>query len=99
MAGGKVGKRIMIEDPSNRIADCAHYLLYGTTRLIRIGTIAAFLVRRLADTADWRQRTIEYAYDLTEGDLVRLFNQVISSVYPTSAGDESSSFECEKNLL
>ena len=89
----------MIEDPSNRITDCAHDVLYGTTRLIRIGTIAAFLVRRLADAADWRQRTIEYAYDLTEGDLARLFNQVISSVYPTSAGDESSSFECEKNLL
>ena len=89
----------MIEDPSNRIADCAHYLLYGTTRLIRIGTIAAFLVRCLADAADWRQRTIEYAYDLTEGDLVRLFNQVISSVDSTSAGDEPSSFECEKNLL
>lgn len=89
----------MIEDPSNRIADCAHYVLYGTTRLIRIGTIAAFLVRRLADAADWRQRTIEYAYDLTECDLVRLFNQVISSVDPTSARDESSSFECEKNLL
>ncbi len=99
MAGGKVGKRIMIEDPSNRITDCAHYLLYGTTRFIRIGTIAAFLVRRLADAADWRQRTIQYAYDLTEGDLIRLFNQVISSVYPTSAGDESSSFEREKNLL
>ena len=99
MAGGKVGKRIVIEDPSNRIADCAHYLLYRTTRLIRIGTIAAFLVSCLADAADWRQRTIEYAYDLTECDFVRLFNQVISSVYPTSAGDEPSSFECEKNLL
>jgi hypothetical protein len=36
---------------------------------------------------------------LTEGDLVRLFNQVISSVYSTSAGDEPSSFECEENLL
>lgn len=89
----------MIEDPSNRIADFAHYLLHGTTRRIRIGTIAAFLVRRLADAADWRQRTIEDADDLTERDLVRLFNQVISSVYPTSAGDEPSSFECEKNLL
>jgi hypothetical protein len=66
MAGGKVGKRIVIEDPSNRIADRAHDLLYGTPCLIRIGTIAAFLVCRLADAADWRQRTIEYAYDLTE---------------------------------
>lgn len=72
----------MIEDPSNRIADFAHYLLHGTLRLVRVWTVVAFLVGRLADAADWRQRTIEDAYDLTERDLVRLFNQVISSVYP-----------------
>lgn len=89
----------MIEDPSNRIADFAHYLLHGTMRFVCVGTVVAFLVGRPADAADWRQRTIEYAYDLSECDLVGLFNQVISSVYSTSAGDEPSSFECEKNLL
>ncbi len=99
MVCGKVGKGIVIEDSSNRITDCAHDLLYGTSRLIRIRTIAAFLVRRLTDAADWSQRTIEYSYDLTECDLVRLFNKDISSVHSTSAGDEPGSFEREKNLL
>lgn len=99
MARGKVGKRIVIEDSSNRITDRAHDLLYGTPQLIRIRTIAAFLVRRLTDAADRRQGTIEYAYDLTECDLVRLFNKNISSVHTPSAGDESSSLECKKNLF
>ncbi len=89
----------MIEDSSNRITDRAHDLLHRTPRLIRVGTVAAFLVRRLADAADRRQRTIEYSYDLTECDLVRLFDKDISSVHSASAGDEPSSFECEKNLL
>ncbi len=89
----------MIEDAGNRITDRAHDLLHGTPRLIRVGTITAFLVRRLADTADRRQWTIEYAYDLTECDLIRLFNKDVSSVHPASAGDEPSSFEHEKYLL
>ena len=99
MACGKIGKRIVIEDSCNRIANRTHYLLHGTTRLIRIGTIAAFLVCRLTDTPDRCEGTIEYAYDLTECDLVRLFNKDVSSVHPTSAGDEPGSFEHEKNLL
>lgn len=99
MACGKIGKRIVIEDSSNCITDRTHDLLYGTPRLIRIRTIAALLVRRLTDAADWRQWTIEYAYDLTECDLIGLFNKDISSVHPTSAGDEPSSLECEKNLF
>src|SRR5574337_1707697 len=99
MAPGKVGERIVIEDSSNCITDRAHDLLYGTPRLIRIRTIPAFLVRRFTDTADRRQRTIEYAYDLTERDLVRVFNKDVSSVHTASAGDEPSSLECEKNLF
>lgn len=99
MVGGKVGKRIMIEDSCDRITDRAHNLLYGTPRLIRIGTIATFLICRLTDTADRCQRTIEYAYDLTECNLIRLFNKDVSSVHPPSAGDEPGPFECEKNLL
>lgn len=99
MAGGKVGQRIVIEDSGNRITDRGHDLLYGTPRLIRIGTIAAFLVRRLTDAADRRQWAIEYAYDLTECDFVRLLNKDISSLHPTSAGDEPRSFECQENLL
>jgi len=89
----------VIENSSNRITDRTHDLLYGTPRLIRIRTIAAFLVRRLTDAADRRQWTIEYAYDLTECNFFRLFNKDISTIDPTSAGNESSSFECEKNLL
>jgi hypothetical protein len=85
MGGGKVGEGIVIEDPSNRITDGAHDLLKGAPRLIRIRAIIAFLVRCFTDAPDRRQRTIEYAYDLTECNIVRLFNKNVSSVDSTSA--------------
>lgn len=99
MACGKVGQGIVIEDSGDGITDRTHDLLYGTPYLIRIRTIAAFLVRRLTHTADRCEGTIEYAYDLAKRDLVRLFDKDISSVHAASAGDESGSLECEKNLF
>ena len=99
LAGGKVGKGVVIEYSGDRVTNRSHYLLHGTVRLIRVRTFIAFLVGRLTDAPDRRQRPIQYAYDLPQCDFVRLFNKDVPTVHPTSAGDETGSFEREENLL
>ena len=99
MAGSKVGERVVIQYSGNGITHSAHHMLDRTLGLIRVRTIAALLVGRFADAADWCERAVENAYNLTKCNVSRLLDKSVSSFHPSTAGEKPGSFEGEKNLL
>ena len=74
-------------------------MLHGALRLIRVGTIAAFLVGRFTDAADWSERAVENADDLAKRDILRLLDKTVPSLDPSAAGEQTGSFERKENLL
>ncbi len=99
MAESEIGERVVIQYPSNRITHGTHHMLQGALRPIRVGTIGAFLVGCFADAANWSERAVKNAYDLTERDVPWWLNKGVPPLHPSSAGEKSGSLEGEKNLL
>ena len=89
----------MIQDPSNRIANSTHDVLKRAPRLSRIGAFLTFVKGCFADAADWSKGAIKNADNLTEGDVLRLFDQPIPSLDPSAAGENACPFECQEDLL
>ncbi len=76
----------MIEDAGDRVPNRTHDVLDRTLSLIGVWAVAAFLIRRFADTADGRKRPVEDADDLAECDGIRRFDQSVATLHPTAAG-------------
>lgn len=61
----------MIQNVGDRVSDSSHDMLDRAARVVGIGTVTAFLISRLTDTTDRRERSIEHTNDLAERDLFR----------------------------
>jgi hypothetical protein len=74
-------------------------MLDRTLNLVGIGAVLALLVSRLTDTADGRKRSVQDPYDLTDGNLLRSFDELVPSLHPSATGKKAGSLQSEENLL
>lgn len=99
MTGGKILECVVIQYPGNCVAHSAHDLLHRAMRLVGVGAFAALLIGRFADTADRSEWAVQYADDLTERDVLGVFDETVSSLDPSAAGEEAGSLEGKEDLL
>ena len=70
-SSGEICECIVIQNVCDRIPDGPHDMLDRAARVVGVGTVTAFLISRLTDTTDRRERSIEHTNDLAERDLFR----------------------------
>ena len=89
----------MVKNIGNGITHLSHGFLQRAGGLGGIGTVRTFLVGRLADTADRRQRPVQNADDLAEGDFFRGLDEGIPASNTTATGQQAGAFQCKQDLF
>ena len=90
---------MIIQDVGDGVANRSHDVLDRATGMISVRAVAAFLVGSFADTADGSQWSVKDSDDLSQGNLVRWFDQAVAALDASPAGEETGPLECQEDLL
>src|SRR5881409_1122521 len=78
----EVAELVVVQDVRDGVAHAEHRVLDRTALLLRIGTVAAFLIGGLADTADRREGAVQNSDHLAESDVLGRLDEAEPPVTP-----------------